>query len=177
MLVVLTIPTEAIAMTLRPATHADLPELRAMYLAAVRALHAAGIDQWSEDYPAGALDEDIERGWLFVAQDEDGIVAAVALNDRADVWHEGLVWTSERAMVVHRLVVASRAQGKGIARRVMLWAHEYAHANGYAWMHLDTNVANRSAMELYHRLGYRDVGRLIPYPNFMAMEYKLEKQE
>ncbi len=132
-----------------------LPALMELYREAMLSLHAQGVDQWDDEYPFGALPEDILRGELFIAAQDDGLpLAAIVLNDRCEPWHKGLPWTQDDALYVHRLAVHPRRQGSGLARTMMGWAHAYAAERGIEWVHLDTNRKNIRAMRLYEGLGY-----------------------
>lgn len=159
---------------IRPATHDDLPALRALYLAAMRGLHDAGVNQWTEDYPVSLLPDDIARGDLYVLDADGEPAAAVALNTQADSWHEGVPWTHPDAFYIHRLAVHPDRQGGGLAKFVMEWAHKTARERGGEWMHLDTNLKNVRAVALYHGLGYHDVSVVEEYGGrYVCMERPL----
>lgn len=159
---------------IRPARADDLPALKEIYLGAMRGLHAAGVDQWTEEYPLSLLPEDIERGELFILELDAEPAAAVALNDRADAWHQGVPWADQAGFYVHRLAVHPGHQGVGLSKALMRFAHERAAQKGFRWMHLDTNTKNARAIALYHGMGYTDVSIIREYgAEYVCMEKDL----
>ena len=48
--------------------------------------------------------------------------------------------------------------GKGIGRSFVAFYEDYARANGYHSLRLDTQTVNDSGRHLYPRLGYRQAG-------------------
>ena len=126
-------------------------------------LAAEGIHQWDEAYPTrDVVDADVGRGALFILEDDSGrCVASVALDDRQADEYRTLAWTTpEPALVVHRLCVDPREQGRGLARRLMDFAESYAAERGYASIRLDAYTGNPRSVRLYRRRGYREVGQV-----------------
>ena len=60
---------------------------------------------------------------------------------------------------VNRLSVRKGARGRGLGRRLMEALIQCARENGYSRFYLTTGTANESAIELYKRMGFREVGR------------------
>ncbi|HEX5190468.1 MAG TPA: GNAT family N-acetyltransferase [Streptosporangiaceae bacterium] len=56
-------------------------------------------------------------------------------------------------------MVAARARGKGVGTALCRYALDWARSNGYAGMQFNAvTEANRSAIEIYQRLGFTIVG-------------------
>jgi ribosomal protein S18 acetylase RimI-like enzyme len=128
-----------------------------------RALDAQGIHQWDDVYPTReTIAADVSRGALYVLEDDDGrVVAGVTLDDRQSPEYASLAWSGgEPALVVHRLCVDPRSQGRGYAHRLMEFAESHAARSGYASVRLDAYTANQRSVELYRRRGYREVGQV-----------------
>ncbi|MNN72431.1 putative acetyltransferase [compost metagenome] len=73
---------------------------------------------------------------------------------------------------MHRLAVHPEVQGKGIARKLIAFAEEYARQSGYSSIRLDTYSKNTRALALYPSLGYERRGevffphRAVSFPVF-----------
>jgi len=151
----------------------QLPELVRLYTACMRAMRAAGIEQWGEDYPtADIIKQDVDRGEMHVLGEQNGaIVAAICLNEDQNELYSTVEWTDAApVLVVHRLCVAPERQRNGIAARMMDFAEERAWQEGYAGIRLDTYSGNPPAVRLYERRGYRRTGEVFfrgrPLPFF-----------
>ena len=96
----------------------------------------------------------------FGFQSRETLVGALVLNEFQNAEWSNAEWTIMRAriLVVHRLMVGPKHQGRGIARNLMQFAETWARANGYGTIRLDAFSANPRALRLYRGLGYRDAG-------------------
>lgn len=142
--------------TMRLATTADMQTVHAIFRDAIREMNAQGIPQWDEVYPTPALlEDDLTRGELFVADTEDGVLAAVVLNSECDPAYHTAAWQGgEPYVVVHRLCVSPLAQNKGVGRGLMGEVEAWARARGYADIRLDAFSQNPHALHMYAGLGY-----------------------
>ena len=127
------------------------------------ALDAEGIAQWDAVYPTrGVVEADVQRGALYVLEDEDGrCFGSVALDeDQADEYRQ-LSWTTaEPALVVYRLTIDPSVQGRGLGHELMGFAEAHAARCGYASVRLDAYTGNPRSAQLYRRRGYREVGQI-----------------
>lgn len=121
-----------------------------------------GIDQWDENYPdLPRLSNDIATGTLFAYRENEQVLGIVVLNETQDPEYGDIKWgTSEndRNLVVHRLAVSPDHQGKGIARKLMDFAENWAREQGYASIRLDTFSQNPRNQKFYTNRGYTDLG-------------------
>ena len=142
--------------TLRLATPADMQTVYAIFRDAIADMNANGIPQWDEMYPTpGLLEDDLARGELYVADTQDGVLAAVVLNSECDPAYRTAAWQGgEPYVVVHRLCVSPHAQGKGVGRGLMGAVEGWARAHGYADIRLDAFSLNPHALRMYAGLGY-----------------------
>ena len=126
------------------------------------ALDRAGIHQWDDVYPSrSTVAEDVDRECLYVAMANGICQATITLDAHEDEAYRTMSWSSDGpALVVHRLCVDPAHQGQGIARRMMRFAEQHASAHGYTSIRLDAYTANPRSVELYRRLGYREVGQV-----------------
>lgn len=104
----------------------------------------------------------VERGDMFVYEDEDGIKAAAVLNKiQVDVYAE-CKWkydaSDEEVMVIHTLVVEPEYAKGGIGREFVEYYEEYGRKNGCTVARMDTNERNMIARKFYGKLGYTEPG-------------------
>jgi ribosomal protein S18 acetylase RimI-like enzyme len=126
------------------------------------ALRERGILQWDDVYPTrDTIAADVARQRLYVLTVGRACQATVALDDQqADVYRTVSWTTSEPALVAHRLCVDPAAQGLGYGRQLMEFVEAYAERSGYSSIRLDAYSDNPSAVALYQRRGYREVGQV-----------------
>ena len=121
-----------------------------------------GIDQWDENYPdRKSLKRDIESNTLFAYREDDVVIGIVVLNETQDAEYAEVNWStseSDRNIVVHRLAVSPNHQGKGIARKIMDFAEEWAQTNDFDAIRLDTFSQNPRNQRFYKNRGYTELG-------------------
>jgi GNAT superfamily N-acetyltransferase len=139
-----------------------LPNVVRLIAACTQTMREQGIDQWDEIYPnAEIIAKDVESRALYVLEQGDVCIAAVALNQEQDEAYQRVHWLGgEPVLVVHRLCVDPAYQGNGLGTRLMDFAEEYAKQHAYASIRLDAYTGNPSAIRLYERRGYRKAGQV-----------------
>lgn len=70
-----------------------------------------------------------------------------------------------------RMYVRPRFRGLGLAKRMLLHLEEFSRVNGLERVRLETGIAQRKAIGLYERMGYRQIPpfgayRLDPFSRF-----------
>ncbi len=143
------------------ATEADVPALLQLTAACIARMRAEGLEQWDEVYPADShLRRDIAARTLWVMRDANEIVGAMTLDAMLDPLWAGMNWqhVSEPIAAVHRLMIAPSHQGRGLARRLMVFAEAEANRKEYRAIRLDSFVQNPASTALYEKLGYTKAG-------------------
>jgi GNAT superfamily N-acetyltransferase len=149
-------------MQVRRATLNDIPSVMQLITEVVPLMRAAGNFQWDSTYPnPQVFTDDIGLNQLWVADMDGDIggVAAITTDQYAEYAQAGLDIT-QTAVVVHRLAVSPRYQGKGIARALMHEAEAEALRRGIRMMRIDTNIENQVAQQLFPKLGYIFAGEI-----------------
>ncbi|WP_419992424.1 N-acetyltransferase family protein [Streptomyces boninensis] len=138
--------------TIRPATAADRAEILALAprltegAAAWRdsAAQLAAAERWL----TGSLDAAGSEGTaVFVAADESGVLGVVSVCEQKH-------FTGATDAYVGELAVAREAEGRGIGRRLMVAAEEWADSRGLGRIRLITGAANAPARGFYAALGF-----------------------
>ena len=104
----------------------------------------------------------LQRGDLFVAEEEGILVGAAVINQQQVDVYEGAAWEfparESEVMVLHTLVISPKAFGKGYGKAFVRFYEEYALSRNCPYLRMDTNTRNARARALYRKLGYREIG-------------------
>ena len=121
-----------------------------------------GIDQWDENYQdRESILNDLNTETLFAYREDDIVLGIVVLNLSQDEEYAEINWSTsdaDRNIVVHRLAVHPDHQGKGIARKIMDFAEQFAKEERYDAIRLDTFSQNPRNQKFYTNRGYTDLG-------------------
>jgi len=135
----------------------DVKNTLQMFVAITDALLENGVDQWNYDYPDyDTLKNDVEQEANFVIRDNNKILASIALNAIQDDQYQKIHWKyrNEAVLVIHRLGVHPDTQGKGLGKKMCLFAEHFAWENGYKSIRLDAYAGNTVSNKMYISLGY-----------------------
>ncbi|MDX2361959.1 MAG: GNAT family N-acetyltransferase [Crocinitomicaceae bacterium] len=140
----------------------EIDEIIALTKACGLHMRENGIDQWDENYPDRlSITNDLTGKTLFTYREGKVILGIVVLNEHQDEEYAEINWStseSDRNIVVHRLAVHPDHQGKGIARKIMDFAEQFAREEEYDAIRLDTFSQNPRNQRFYTNRGYTDLG-------------------
>ena len=104
----------------------------------------------------------LEKGWLFVLEENGDICASMIVNTVQPCEHEKIAWKykvdDDKAVTVHTLCVPPSKAGHGYGRMMMQYALDFAKKAGYEAVRLDTYAGNLPAQSLYKKLGFSSPG-------------------
>lgn len=152
-------------MDIRKATAADVDAVDAIY----QRIHD-GEEQgrttigWRRAiYPTAATARAaVERGELFVLEEQGTVTAAAILNQTQVPAYADADWAypaePSQVMVLHTLVVDPLTQGRGYGKAFVAYYEAYARAHGCPYLRMDTNAKNTAARRMYAKLGYSEAG-------------------
>jgi len=124
---------------------------------AIEEMRKNGIDQWDEIYPSAAdLAEDIVAGHAFGLFEDSELAGYVALNENESAEYGAVQWNhaDDKRLVIHRLCVDPKYQGKGNAKKLLSFAERHGTEKGYALIRLDAFRQNPAALRLYETHDY-----------------------
>lgn len=148
---------------IRKGTIDDLPRLDELARIVARGLHADGIDQWSETYPAKTdFAKDLNREGLWVDEENGVVVGSLSLLPDVDEVYRILKWPEGSALVVHRIMVDPAFRRQGIGRRLMEHTVRLVKAEGFSAVKVDTHPDNKRMQAFLESFGFRKVGFLAP---------------
>lgn len=143
---------------IRRGVHEDLiPILEITKNCAVK-MDAMGIYQWNENYPnRNAFIDDIKNNELLVFTKGALLVGCIALCTKMDDVYKNVKWLTKdvKNLYIHRLAVDPQFQKKGIGKKLMDYAEDFAKKNNFISIRLDTFSKNKNNMRFYERRGYK----------------------
>lgn len=141
----------------------DLDSLINLYSSVVRHLQENAIYQWDNQYPNSfIIEDDLRKGFLYGIKCESSYLGAIVLNEEQDLEYQQINWEMKKGKIlcIHRLVIHPESQGNGLGKRLLNYAEEFAHQNGYTSIRLDAYSGNPIALNLYERHGYKKRGKV-----------------
>lgn len=124
-----------------------------------------GSNQWQDGYPNhDVVLNDIDNNFGVVAVDETNkIMAYVAMIAETEPAYEEIVgeWlTSEKYIVLHRLIVNIDQPIKGLATWMMKEIEVLAKKQGINSIKVDTNFDNIAMLRVFEKLDYKYCGKV-----------------
>ena len=151
--------------TLRPAAEDDLPELLRIAGEASAWLKKQRVDQWQDGYPAERhFRFDLERGECFAVLHGAELAGFFVLSTREEESYANIAdgkWTPDMPYcVLHRLAVAAKYRGTGLADKLMQLVERQAREFGLRCVRTDTHKKNKPMQRLLRENGYRYRGNV-----------------
>ena len=133
---------------IRKATLTEAKEIGALVKLTGNDLISKGITQWPKNfYPIERIIGAIKKEEVFVTVEGKNIVGCVSLNHSFPEEYSYASWLylDERPLAVHWLCVRPELQGKGIGKKIMNFAEQFAKKEKSKTIRLSTNNSNTSA--------------------------------
>ena len=143
---------------IRRGVHEDLIDILKITKKCAVEMDAMGIYQWNEKYPnRNAFLDDIKNNELFVFTKGAFLVGCIALCSKMDNVYKNVTWLTEdgKNLYIHRLAVDPQFQKKGIGKKLMDYAEDFAKKNDFVSVRLDTFSKNKNNMRFYEHRGYK----------------------
>ena len=152
---------------IRKAKLPEIAEIVELTRACGKEMASRGIYQWNEYYPSRpVLENDIDRGELYLLEDSRGILGIIALTTIIDEEYKSVSWLTpnHNNLYVHRLAVDPEYQGLGYAQQLMSFAEAFALEGNFESIRLDTFSQNPRNQRFYEQRGYSRLGEVY-FPN------------
>ena len=143
---------------IRRGVHEDLITILDITKNCAVKMDAMGIYQWNENYPnRNAFIDDIKNNELLVFTKGALLVGCIALCTKMDDVYKNVKWLTKdvKNLYIHRLAVDPQFQKKGIGKKLMDYAEDFAKKNNFISVRLDTFSKNKNNMRFYERRGYK----------------------
>jgi ribosomal protein S18 acetylase RimI-like enzyme len=139
------------------ATLNELDRVKEIAEACAKNMIENNIFQWNDKYPSREIfKEDIKNKSLYVSKIDQEVVGCIMLSSFKDYVYKSVNWITpdEYNLYIHRLAVHPIFQKKGIARKMMDFAEDFAKSNNYISVRLDTFSQNPRNNKFYKSRGY-----------------------
>ncbi|MFT3822596.1 MAG: GNAT family N-acetyltransferase [Chitinophagaceae bacterium] len=150
--------TKIMEYVFRKATTGDQQQIWEILEKAIERRRLDGSNQWQDGYPNPAVvGSDIEKGYGFVLADGNELIGycAVLFNDEpAYAAIKGAWVTNSDFLVYHRVAIAEKYLGKGLAQELLKRIEQLALGNNIRSVKADTNHDNAGMLKIFEKLGY-----------------------
>ena len=139
------------------ATQNELDRVKEIAEACAKNMIENNIFQWNDKYPSREIfKEDIKNKSLYVSKINQEVVGCIMFSSRKDDVYKTVNWITkdEYNLYIHRLAVHPIFQKRGIARKMMDFAEDFAKSNNYISIRLDTFSQNPRNNKFYKSRGY-----------------------
>jgi ribosomal protein S18 acetylase RimI-like enzyme len=150
---------EVIGLGLTQAKMDDIDTIIDLYHTIVHVLQKEGNDQWDKDYLNDDLiKNDIKNGKLYGIKEAGRFIAVLVLTEEKKPQYDQVNWqfTEGKNLYIHRVAVHPDFQGRGLSKKLLNFAQEFANENGYANLRLDAYNRNPVALNLYRSFGFEE---------------------
>jgi GNAT superfamily N-acetyltransferase len=137
-------------MNVKPAGVADIAALQALFQEAIDWQAAKGLPTFAT-FSASFFAREIEKGAVFVAEEDNQLVGTVSLYETDELIWDG---DTEPALYIHRLVSRRGAQGRGVGAGLVQWSRQKAAAMNKQWLRVDCWAINTELCRFYDRQGF-----------------------
>ena len=140
------------------ATQNQLDRVKEIAEACAKNMIENNIFQWNDKYPSREIfKEDIKNKSLYVSKINQEVVGCIMFSFRKDDVYKTVNWITEDEynLYIHRLAVDPIFQKRGIARKMMDFAEDFAKSNNCISVRLDTFSQNPRNNKFYKSRGYK----------------------
>ena len=128
-----------------------------------KSMELENIHQWTDSYPNFSLiTKDIHNKELYELDSGGEIAGVICLNNCQASVYENIDWLDKNGnpLIIHRLAIHPQFQNKGLAKKLMTFAEEYAFDTGFSSIRLDAFSGNEKALRLYEQRNYKKRGQV-----------------
>ena len=151
--------------TFRKAEITDQLRIWQILQQAIARRKADGSTQWQDGYPnPDTIEADINNNYGYVMKYDSDIAAYAAVisdpdPDYADI--DGKWLREGKYLVIHRVAVADKFAGKGVATEIFKQVEKLAISIGINSVKVDTNFDNAAMLRVLEKLDYTYCGDVI----------------
>lgn len=149
---------------LRKATMSDAGKIWEIIQQAIERRRKDGSQQWQNGYPnPEVIKTDIEKnqGFIMTVDGETAVYGALIFNHEPAYENIDGAWLSEGDfLVIHRVAVDEKFQGKGLVKTFFEKTEEFAKTNNVFSVKVDTNFDNGAMLHILEKMGYTFCGEV-----------------
>lgn len=142
--------------------------LEVMYLLqhCIEDFNKNSVYQWNSSYPDYfKLLNEVENDSLYVIKSQGVCIGTITINKKQEAVFEEVEWEnkSDNYIVIKRIAVFPTWQKKGIGRKLIEFAEEFAKEHNSKSIRLDVAESSQHLIKLYESIGYIQTGEIF-YP-------------
>jgi ribosomal protein S18 acetylase RimI-like enzyme len=142
--------------------------LEVMYLLqhCIEDFNKNSVYQWNASYPDYfKLLQEVENGSLFIIKSTGVCIGTITIDKQQESVFDKVDWANktDNFLVIHRIAVFPTWQKKGIGRKLIEFAEEFAKDNNLKSIRLDVASSSEHLIKLYESIGYNYTGEIL-YP-------------
>ena len=148
---------------IRKATINDLDRIIEITKACAVFMISNKIFQWNEHYPnIETFEEDVLNQNLYVLEIKNKLIGCLVISNIMDEFYSNVKWLTpnKNNLYLHRLAVDPDYQKLGYAKQLMSFSFEFAKANNFKSIRLDTFSGNPFNNVFYSNLGFEKLGEI-----------------
>lgn len=131
---------------------------------AIQLRKEAGSNQWQDGYPNEAIvQHDVEKEIGYVLLQDEIIVGYCAILVNYEPEYDKIIgkWlTNDDFIVFHRVAIAKKHIGKGLAKKMLDYIEIVARKKSIYSLKADTNYDNHPMLALFNKAGYSYCGEV-----------------
>ena len=145
------------------ATQSDFAAICSLYQSVCAGMADSASPQWVwGEYPNEEfLQASLDAGTLYIAKEDDNLLAAVTIDTCFDEEYETVNWLfGQKPGAFHRLAIAPEQQGKGLGKKIIADVCDILRSQSCDTLRIDTYANNLAAQKLYEKIGMRKAGEV-----------------
>jgi len=153
-------------MQVEKATTSNILEVMYLLQHCIEDFNKNSVYQWNASYPDHfKLLREVENGSLYIIKVKGVCIGTITIDKQQESVFEKVNWknTTDNFLVIHRIAVFPTWQKKGIGRKLIEFAEEYAKTNNLKSIRLDVASSSEHLIKLYKSIGYDYTGDIL-YP-------------
>ena len=142
--------------------------LEVMYLLqhCIEDFNKNSIYQWNTSYPDYfKLLREVENGSLYLIKTKGVCIGTISFDEQQESVFDNVEWknSTDKYLVIHRIAVFPTWQKKGVGRKLIEFAEQYAKDNDYKSIRIDVASSSEHLIKSYESIGYICAGDIL-YP-------------
>lgn len=153
-------------MQIEKATTKNILEVMYLLQHCIEDFNKNSVYQWNASYPDYfKLLKEVERESLFMVKTKGVCIGTITIDEKQEEVFNDVEWknTSENFLVIHRIAVFPSWQKKGVGRKLIEFAEEFAKDNNFKSIRLDVSSSSEHLIKLYKSIGFDYTGDIV-YP-------------
>ena len=151
-------------MQVEKATSNNILEVMYLLQHCIEDFNKNSVYQWNMSYPDPfKLLSEVEKGSLYIIKTKGVCIGTITIDEQQESVFDKVDWKNktDKFLVLHRIAVFPSWQKKGIGRKLIEFAENFAKENNYKSIRLDVASSSEHLIKLYESIGYTYTGDIL----------------